>query len=544
LAVFLPLKQINLGVNDMKPQIINIINFVRGVEPRYPELDLTESVRQQIKLLKQYGLTGTFLLQYDAILRDDIVEMMKEDTGALFEVGAWLEVVQPLVEKAGIKWKGRPGYSWDWHTDAGFTIAYTPEERELILDTYMRDFRDLFGYYPRSAGAWVIDAHSLAYLTEKYGILAFCNCRDQWGTDGYTLWGGYYGQAYYPSRFNAFTPASSTENQINVPVFRMLGSDPIYQYDSGMDEQFNSCEWQDVITLEPAYTTGGGSPEWVRWFFKENFNGLCLSFGYAQVGQENSFGWESMKKGYEDQMNLIAQEAAAGRISVMTLKDAGINYKSAYKATPASVIAALSDWKNEGRKSVWYCSRYYRTNLLWENGRLYIRDIHLFDELYRERYLEDICTTEGCVYDNLPLMDGSRWSGNGERAGIYPVMKKGSEYIPIEGMNPVFCETGDEVLEITWPLKLAGVIKMRLSPQKIEICYEGVSDDSSWAMKFNSNNELTLREAVINKKFIQLRHNNHSYGVRMDDGFFIYDHAAESIVLHPNNGRISLVLGF
>ncbi len=47
----------------MKRKIVNIINFIRGVEPRDPELDLLEPVVNQIRLLKEYGLSGTFLIQ-------------------------------------------------------------------------------------------------------------------------------------------------------------------------------------------------------------------------------------------------------------------------------------------------------------------------------------------------------------------------------------------------------------------------------------------------------------------------------------------------
>ena len=80
-----------------------------------------------------------------------------------------------------------------------------------------------------------------------------CICKEQIGTDGYTLWGGYWNQAYYPSRLNAFMPAQTERLQIDVPIFRMLGSDPIYQYDCGRGT-FN----QPVVSMEPVYKDSGG----------------------------------------------------------------------------------------------------------------------------------------------------------------------------------------------------------------------------------------------------------------------------------------------
>ena len=48
--------------------LVTIMNFVRGVEPRNPNLDLLEPVVNQIALNKAYGFDNTFLLQYDALI--------------------------------------------------------------------------------------------------------------------------------------------------------------------------------------------------------------------------------------------------------------------------------------------------------------------------------------------------------------------------------------------------------------------------------------------------------------------------------------------
>lgn len=91
----------------MKPQIINIINFIRAVDPREPGLDLIEPVKNQLELLEKYKLQGTFLIQYDAMLKPEFVDLLKKPSNRKHEIGAWFEVVQPMVEKAGLKWRGR-----------------------------------------------------------------------------------------------------------------------------------------------------------------------------------------------------------------------------------------------------------------------------------------------------------------------------------------------------------------------------------------------------------------------------------------------------
>ena len=217
-----------------KRQVVNIINFIRDCEPRCT-MDLELTVRKEIELMQQYNLRGTFLLQYDALLDPVYVDLMKSLDPAQFEFGVWFEVVQPLVEKVGLTWRGR--YPWDWHVHCGFSMGYTKPQREALLDELYSKFKEIFGYYPRVFGSWFFDTLTARYVSDKYGVDAFCNCKEQYGTDGYTLWGGYYGQGYYPSRANVFLPAQTEEQQIPVPLFRMLGSDPVYQYDLGLDPE-------------------------------------------------------------------------------------------------------------------------------------------------------------------------------------------------------------------------------------------------------------------------------------------------------------------
>ena len=399
-----------------KRQIVNIVNFIRDVEPRVP-VDLVEPVREQIALMKRHGLRGTFLLQYDALIDPIYVEMLKDLDPAQFELGVWFEVVEPQCLAAGIPWTGR--FPWDWHVHCGFSMGYTKPQREMLCDVLFEKFRETFGYYPRVFGSWFFDTHTVRYLSDKYGLDALCNCKEQYGTDGYTLWGGYYGQGYYPSRTNVFMPAQEAADQLPVPLFRMLGSDPVYQYDFGLSADQGASRVQDVITLEPVYNGGGGGvPEWVDWYLRENYNGDCLTFGYAQAGQENSFGWPSMKNGLKYQFARFEELQAAGKITVEPLGDTGRWYKKTWSATPASSITAHTAYDDEKKNSVWYCSKNYRINLFASDGAFRIRDLHVFDGRVPDPFEDRICTANEAVYETLPAVDGNRHTGNGTVAGV------------------------------------------------------------------------------------------------------------------------------
>ena len=337
------------SLSQDSPRIVNIINFIRQVEPRDKNITedvLYETVHEQVKLLTKYNLQGTFLLQYDALINPRYQTLLKKEIERGSEIGGWWEITQPHVEAAGLTWRGR--YPWDWHADVGFATGYTPEEREKLVDVYMEKFKSIFGKYPASIGSWFIDAHSLGYMYDKYGIKASCNCKDQYGTDGYTLWGGYWNQAYYPSRLNGYMPAQTSKGQIPVPVFRMLGSDPIYQYDTGVGHSI-----QGVITLEPVYGDAGGSEKWVRRFFKSIFEDPCLGFNYTQAGQENSFTWNGMGKGLEMQIPILASLQQQGKIRIETLETSGEWFKKKYPVNPPTSVTTLTDTYDNGQKTVW-----------------------------------------------------------------------------------------------------------------------------------------------------------------------------------------------
>ena len=513
-----------------KPRIVNIINFIRQVEPRSAEITedvLYETVHEQVKLLTKYKLTGTFLLQYDALINQRYQELLKKETERGTEVGAWWEITQPHVEAAGLKWRGR--YSWDWHADVGFATGYSPEEREKLVDVYMEKFKSIFGKYPASVGSWFIDSHSLGYMYDKYGITASCNCKDQVGTDGYTLWGGYWNQAYYPSRLNGYMPAQTAKGQIPVPVFRMLGSDPIYQYDTGVGHTI-----QGVITLEPVYGDAGGSEKWVRHFFKSIFEDPCLGFNYTQAGQENSFTWDAMRKGLEMQIPILAALQEQGKIRIETLETSGKWFKKKYPLTPATSVTTLTDTYDQGQKTVWFNSRYYRANLLWEKNTIRFRDIHLFDENMESDYLTQAGTSSQCVYTTCPIMDGFRWSAPNDLAAIR-LYTLNADNRPEEIMLDTMLVKviGNKATEIICRTKANLEYTFILSEKQIEV---KSNDPGRWMLKLNVAHGKVLPLNVENKRILKSQMKDISYGILCKKGTMA--HKENHILFIPQKNRI------
>jgi len=521
------------------PRIINIINFIRLLEPRDPKITenvLYQTVVKQIAIMKKYNLKGTFLIQYDALIDSRYQKLLKDLDTSEFEIGAWWEIPQPMVEKAGMKWQGR--YPWDWRANIGFSTGYSPKEREKLADVYMKEFKEVFGYYPKSVGSWFIDAYTLTYLYKKYKIAASCNCKDQYGTDGYTLWGGYWNQAYYPSKINAYMPAQDEAHEIPVPIFRMLGSDPIHQYDEGL-----GTKTQGVITLEPVYKKeGGGNSTWVNWYFKEFVQGACMAYAYTQTGQENSFTWDAMDKGFKIQMPLIARLRDEKKIKVEKLEESGKWFRSRFKVTPPTSITVNKDLDGSNRKTVWFDSRFYRANLLWENNSLRFRDIHLFNENLPSKYYTQKATSNDCSFFTLPFVDGFMWSDSIKTAGLrFESIIDGKE-VSLEGYNPIIADSIPGKLNISWPLKkIEGRLIMNLDERQIKT--KIVTRKSiNWFLELTTSHNLKLPFIKVEPHHVDCKFEGINYSITALQGNFSKPNEGVVFRIIPNNN--SLVLTF
>ncbi len=516
-----------------QPRIVNIINFVRLLEPRdpvyYSEDALFQTVEKQAADLCEKQLPATFLLQYDALITPRYQELMKNSLYEGSEVGGWWEITQPHVEAAGLKWRGR--YPWDWHANVGFATGYTPKEREILVDVYMAKFKEIFGYYPKSVGSWFIDAHTLAYMHEKYGIVASCNCRDQYGTDGYTLWGGYWNQAYYPSRVNAYMPAQTKSGQIPVPIFRMLGSDPIYQYDTSLNAP------QGVITLEPACNGAGNNQKWVEWYFRTIFTKPSLAFNYVHVGQENSFTWPRIEQGWNIQIPLVAQWKEEGRIRVETLSESGAWFKKNFSLTPATAVTAMLDQNNNPVGSVWYNSRFYRVNMFWTHNEFRFRDIHLFDEDMESDYLKQAGTSTQCVFMTIPFVDGYMWSSNASWAGLrlVEILADGSSR-EIKPGRPEIEERGSELVASCHAKE--GNLKITCKEKRLEVSYS--KSQAKWALELTVAPNKTVPFTDISAKSVRGELKGQPYEVNALRGNFERGEGTRILRIYPENGMVVL----
>jgi hypothetical protein len=333
-------------------------------------------------------------------------------------------------------------------------------------------------------------------------------------------------------------PAQNEKSQLPVPIFRMLGSDPIRQYDTGL-----GSSRQGVITLEPVYPEAGGDSTWVNWFFREFVNGESLAFNYAQAGQENSFTWDAMAKGFMIQMPLIARLRDEGKIRVETLEASGNWFRKTFKTTPATSFIAEQDLPGENRKTVWFNSRFYRLNLLWENNNLRIRDIHLFDEAFPSIYTTQKATSNECSFFTLPFVDGYLWSEKqGLLAGLrFKTLVNGKEEL-LKGGDPIVSSPEEGKLHISWPLTgFEGVVEMDIDEKTIKISVKG-DQLPKWFLGFDSAKTKDLPFKAIRQNRMDCEFEGMKYSVKATAGTFSAGSDQNHFVITPTKNGIELDL--
>ena len=500
---------------------VNIMNFARQCEPRNEEVDalLFDTTKAQLELVNELRVPNTFLLQYDALCDERYVRLFREKATGLTETGLWYEIVEPLTASCGMPYESANGWKWDWHIKPGFPMAYTPQERDVLIDEAMRKYREVFGKYPDVVGSWLIDTRTACRLSDMYDVKCLCICRDQTNTDAYSLVGGYFNGAYYPSRQNLFTPAQTAENALEVPVIRLLGPCPIHNYDN---KKFVSKEMSGagavLWTLEPAWLsaaedTGAIENTMLDYFFGQQ----TLNFGYAQIGQENSFADFDILTPLKRQIETLLRRDDV-RFEKMSETAAHFAERFGHD-TPATITVGLKNWDTEDVQSVYYQCKNYVANLFRDGKRIFIRAFYLFDETVPEHYMEETCDSFYALYENLPLVDTVVWA-EGVRENIGLTLDENGGEISCEILS-------DTSVRIAW------------NDKSVVFSEDGIETDGICEMRYDLMNCQAQIEADEHR--VGYRYKGADYGLETNGSALLTDNIltirGDKLRLVPQRGR-------
>jgi len=350
---------------------VTIVNPVRGGEfwgltDQKPQ----DAVVSQYRLIKDNNLVATWLLRFDAIEDSQIVSFLQK-IDKQQELGIFLEITPSLARAAGVPYKEKGIF---WH-DANrvFLSGYKIEDRKKLIDIIFDTFLGKFGFYPKSVGAWHIDASSASYMREKYGIASTLICADQFSTDNYQIWGQPWGVAYYPSKFNIQVPAQTSENKLDLVVFQWALRDLAKGYGGSANESTFSVQANDYLKHDLGIDY---FQELVQIYTDTSQN----SFGQITVGLENDNDWGKYGQEYENQIMALVKMKETGKLEVVTMSNFAFWYKNHFP-----LIFPQMEIKSQDAE--WISAPRYRLGLIAKDGKEYIRDLRIYSEQWPEPYL-------------------------------------------------------------------------------------------------------------------------------------------------------------
>lgn len=281
----------------------------------------------QYESLAKHNLPATWLLQYDALKDIEIIEVIK-NFSVIGERGVFLEVSNKLTEDSGVPYP--QGVRWS-DPGAVFLSAYSPSQRRTIIDHLYSEFKEEFGNYPKSIGAWWIDSYSVNYIKNKYGLDSVMIVADQKTTDDYGVWGQWWGVPYYPSSSNILIPGIGKEKQ-DIVVIQWAQRDPIKAYGEGPIYSNFSLQANDYIR----------SGKDINYFSNivSKYLDCKNDIGQITIGMETGMEAYAFQSEYENQLEILSQIPT---LNAVTMGDFTNFYRRYTKENFNEVF--IEDWK-------------------------------------------------------------------------------------------------------------------------------------------------------------------------------------------------------
>ncbi len=378
-----------------------IINQVRGTECCEP--GSVEALKGQLDTLKRLQLPATFVVRYDGLLNPEIVSLLKSARAEGFEIGALLELTPELVNDSQVEYRGNPE---TWHeAQNAYLIGYSPADRHRIIDAYMRRFKLLFDAYPQTTTAWMIDADSLTYLSNRYQVTTHQLTREQWGLDSYTLDGGPPHAPYLPSSLWPLVPQSFSgqSNSTQPLIMRQTIDDPVWAYGdrtSSYTSQPNDyiLKKRDFAYFEHLFTQAHDQP--------------TESSTFALIGLETSMSAEAQQE-YLKQLEWVKTwtDVTPGA-EVVTANTYTSWWKTSTPGISQLAVYHGLDQKNPQSQAWWITTPNYRVRIRLDNQELFISDVRLYSPQLTDPYLTIAAQRQG--YWVVPfLLNGARFWENG-----------------------------------------------------------------------------------------------------------------------------------
>jgi hypothetical protein len=347
------------------PKYITIVHPIRSASI----IQNSRNVMNYLVYQNNKQLPATWLIQYDNLYDSQILSSLK-NLSANQEIGIFLEVSEKLASDSLTPYLFGNG-NWA-RSDKVFLSGYSPSDRLRMIDTIFKRFREVYGNYPVSVGAWYIDAVSANYLVQKYKVKAFLLCTDQYVTDGYGLWGMPWGVPYIPSKLNLMIPAQNDDSTLPAVVIQWAARDPVLGYGLTVQDSTYSIQANDYMDFHKLDTKYFDAL--ARSYLNANIHLNQLTIG-LEVGQES----DRFVAELDNQIDTVLK-ITGSKNSFVTMSKFSEIMQDRHN-TPENVSSLVSgiDTHEKRNESYWYNSPYYRVGIFKKDNALFLEDLREYD---------------------------------------------------------------------------------------------------------------------------------------------------------------------
>lgn len=390
LLLFLALMPVVKTTFAQEKKAAVLVNPIRGADFWEHDFPLLETPKKQYELIKQNNFPASWLVRYDGLVNPDIENFLKSLDSSQ-DVGIFFELTPTLARDAGVNYN----QSSNWHQAKSVLLTgYSPEDRIKLIDTAFKKFNEIFGKNPKSVGAWWIDAYSLGYMKDKYGIEANLDVADQYMTDSYQVWGQYWSTPFYPSKSNGLIPAQSEDQKLGVVTMQWATRDPFNGYGNGVFESTYSVQANDYILHDLGI---------------EYFEKLLNIYPQTTVGLENDFDYSKFGSEYQKQLEIIASQKSKGVLNVFDMAQYAQNYIKANPGISPNVLIEADDPLGSGGKVIWLNTPKYRIGWFGNSQGSIIRDLRIYNDRNEEPCLKTRCDELKLAFGQIQAIDESNY---------------------------------------------------------------------------------------------------------------------------------------
>lgn len=384
---------------ETHPERIVFINQVRGTE--CCDKGSVANLTKEVEAFSSADIPATFAIRYDALIDPDFQKIFKQ-MDKKFEKGLLLEITPQLAQESGVEYRGNVE---EWYqAQNAFLIGYSQVDRKKLIDTLFHTFQTQFGNTPRMTGGWMVDAYSLNYMHDTYGVQVHELTREQWGLDSYTLSGGPEHYPYLASRNWALIPASCEAADDGCSK-----SSPLIVRQTVADPLMNFGDHTSAFTTQPNdYFRDQKDFSYFEKLMNQMLSQTQNPYSVAILGLENSMD-EASQNEYAKQIQWIADEIKK-KPEMKSLTASDFRQEFLEKWSPFQISSVYGDNLVDDRNlhTLWINTPQYRVRMLQKDHQIFLTDLRVYGKSLTDPYTQYAAKHQG--YWVAPfLIDGSRF---------------------------------------------------------------------------------------------------------------------------------------